>query len=285
MGYGSIEAQPSRGEGRGVGARAVAVAALALGVCAAVAVVVLSGESGVVRGPLSLAQANAQAVQYTYVPASQLAASQMPVQYVPIQYAQQAQAAPAGAPQMPALQYVPYTAAAAQPVVAAAPRLAAPAAAAALPMTQLRIGGAGVYYGMSLAENATNGTNSTEGEEEVPEAITPPTPIEIAKALQRIQERQIQQQTYHDTLVDAQTGQPLHVPGVSGSAHNGVSGIGGIFGVGGFLGPDYPIADSVQPSGAVSAALLARAAPALAPLPYALGARAGKRQCLNAGTL
>jgi hypothetical protein len=44
-----------------------------------------------------------------------------------------------------------------------------------------------------------------------------------------------------------QTGQPLHVPGVSGSAHNGVSGVGGIFGVGGFLGPDYPISDSVQP--------------------------------------
>jgi hypothetical protein len=81
---------------------------------------------------------------------------------------------------------------------------------------------------------------------------TPPTPEEIAKALQRIQERQIQEQTFHDTLVDAQTGQPLHVPGVAGSAHNGVSGIGGIFGVGGFLGPDYPISDSMQPAGAVS---------------------------------
>jgi len=91
-----------------------------------------------------------------------------------------------------------------------------------------------------------------EGGDEAPAAVTPPTPEEIAKALQRIQERQIQEQTFHDTLVDAQTGQPLHVPGVAGSAHNGVSGIGGIFGVGGFLGPDYPISDSMQPAGAVS---------------------------------
>ena len=34
--------------------------------------------------------------------------------------------------------------------------------------------------------------------------MTPPTPEEIAKALQRIQEREIQEQTFHDTLVDSQ---------------------------------------------------------------------------------
>ena len=28
-----------------------------------------------------------------------------------------------------------------------------------------------------------------------------------------MQEREIQQQTFKDTLIDAQTGQPLHVPG------------------------------------------------------------------------
>lgn len=53
--------------------------------------------------------------------------------------------------------------------------------------------------------------------DELPEAITPPTPMEIAKALQRIQEREIQRQTFHDTLVDAQTGQAVHVPGASSS--------------------------------------------------------------------
>mmetsp|Transcript_1111 Transcript_1111/g.2406 ORF Transcript_1111/g.2406 Transcript_1111/m.2406 type:complete len:282 (+) Transcript_1111:3-848(+) len=257
-GYGTMrpDGLVSRGQGRNTGARAVAAAAAALAVVAVVAVVALSGEGGVVRGPLSLAQQPAQTgapIQYTYVPASQLAANQMPVQYVPVQYAQQAQQmVPTGGAQ--ALRYVPYTAAAAQPVFQQPPRWVAAAAPAT---TQLRIGGAGVYYGgFQLAGNESNATNATAGggdDLEVPEAITPPTPIEIAKALQRIQERQIQQQTYHDTLVDAQTGQPLHVPGVSGSAHNGVSGIGGIFGVGGFLGPDYPIADSVQPSGAVSA--------------------------------
>jgi hypothetical protein len=98
---------------------------------------------------------------------------------------------------------------------------------------QLRIGGAGVKPGMMLDgdEPAAEGDEpAAEGDEpaaeEAPAAVTPPTPEEIAKALQRIQERQIQEQTFHDTLVDAQTGQPLHVPGVAGSAHNGVSGIG-----------------------------------------------------------
>jgi hypothetical protein len=105
---------------------------------------------------------------------------------------------------------------------------------------QLRIGGAGFKPGMMLdgeepaaegEEPAAEGEEpAAEGEEpaaeEAPAAVTPPTPEEIAKALQRIQERQIQEQTFHDTLVDAQTGQPLHVPGVAGSAHNGVSGIG-----------------------------------------------------------
>lgn len=71
-------------------------------------------------------------------------------------------------------------------------------------------------------------------------------------ALQRIQEREIQQQTFKDTLIDAQTGQPLHVPGVPGSSHNGVSGIGGVFGVGGFLGPSYPVSDQVAPMGSFS---------------------------------
>ena len=91
---------------------------------------------------------------------------------------------------------------------------------------QLRIGGAGVKKGAMLDDDEEEeGEEGAEGDE-APAAITPPTPEEIAKALQRIQERQIQEQSFHDTLVDAQTGQPLHVPGVAGSAHNGVSGIG-----------------------------------------------------------
>ena len=61
-------------------------------------------------------------------------------------------------------------------------------------------------------------------------------------ALHHAKQRQIQGQQFPDTLVDATNGQPLHVPGVPGSAHNGVSGVGGIFGVGGLLGPDEPIA-------------------------------------------
>jgi hypothetical protein len=96
---------------------------------------------------------------------------------------------------------------------------------------QLRIGGAGVKKGSMLDDEEEGGDEEGGDEEEgdeAPAAVTPPTPEEIAKALQRIQERQIQEQTFHDTLVDAQTGQPLHVPGVAGSAHNGVSGIGNI---------------------------------------------------------
>jgi hypothetical protein len=101
---------------------------------------------------------------------------------------------------------------------------------------QLRVGGAGVKRGSMLDDEEggdeeggdEEGGDEEEGDE-APAAVTPPTPEEIAKALQRIQERQIQEQTFHDTLVDAQTGQPLHVPGVAGSAHNGVSGIGMIF--------------------------------------------------------
>ena len=97
---------------------------------------------------------------------------------------------------------------------------------------QLRVGGAGVKQGAMLdgededEDEDADGGDDEDAEEEAPAAVTPPTPEEIAKALQRIQERQIQEQTFHDTLVDAQTGQPLHVPGVAGSAHNGVSGIG-----------------------------------------------------------
>jgi len=91
---------------------------------------------------------------------------------------------------------------------------------------QLRIGGAGVKPGMMLDGDEPAAEGDEPAAEEAPAAVTPPTPEEIAKALQRIQERQIQEQTFHDTLVDAQTGQPLHVPGVAGSAHNGVSGIG-----------------------------------------------------------
>ena len=109
---------------------------------------------------------------------------------------------------------------------------------------QLRVGGAGVKRGSMLDGDEEGGDEEGGDEEggdeeggdeeggeeeegdEAPAAVTPPTPEEIAKALQRIQERQIQEQTFHDTLVDAQTGQPLHVPGVAGSAHNGVSGIG-----------------------------------------------------------
>ena len=68
------------------------------------------------------------------------------------------------------------------------------------------------------------------------------TPEEVAMALHHAKQRQIQGQQFPDTLVDATNGQPLHVPGVPGSAHNGVSGVGGIFGVGGLLGPDEPIA-------------------------------------------
>jgi hypothetical protein len=90
---------------------------------------------------------------------------------------------------------------------------------------QLRIGGAGVKKGAMLDDDEEEEEEGEEGDE-APAAVTPPTPEEIAKALQRIQERQIQEQSFHDTLVDAQTGQPLHVPGVAGSAHNGVSGIG-----------------------------------------------------------
>ena len=90
---------------------------------------------------------------------------------------------------------------------------------------QLRIGGAGVKKGAMLDDDEEEEEEGEDGDE-APAAVTPPTPEEIAKALQRIQERQIQEQSFHDTLVDAQTGQPLHVPGVAGSAHNGVSGIG-----------------------------------------------------------
>ena len=68
------------------------------------------------------------------------------------------------------------------------------------------------------------------------------TPEEVAMALHHAKQRQIQGQQFPDTLVDATNGQPLHVPGVPGSAHNGVSGVGGIFGVGGLLGPDEPMA-------------------------------------------
>ena len=91
---------------------------------------------------------------------------------------------------------------------------------------QLRIGGSGVKPGMMLDDEEPPADGEEAPAEEAPAPVTPPTPEEIAKALQRIQERQIQEQTFHDTLVDAQTGQPLHVPGVAGSAHNGVSGIG-----------------------------------------------------------
>ena len=67
------------------------------------------------------------------------------------------------------------------------------------------------------------------------------TPEELALIMHKMKQRQIQQETFTDTLCDSGNAQALHVPGVAGSAHNGVHCIGGIFGVGGFLGPDYPI--------------------------------------------
>jgi len=265
MGYGSIA--PSGGGERSIrtGVRAVVAATAFLAVASVIAVVSLSGQEGTVRGPLSMLQtAKAKApVKYTYIPAQQLAA-QPPVQYVPVQYLPQAPAPKAAAAAAaPQVQYVPITAAQYQAMQAQHASALMPTTGAPQLVQRFAgaIGGKGVYKaGHQLADeepagdagDAAGNSTDTEAEDEMPEEMTPPTPDEIAKALQRIQERQIQQQTYHDTLVDAQTGQPLHVPGVAGSAHNGVSGIGGVFGVGGFLGPDYPIADSVQPSGAVS---------------------------------